>query len=356
MTQTRVDFAIVGATPLARLLAGLLAGTHGRSVLLQGESHAGYRLPRHLDLSIGAITRPATWALLGDTAPEVRRLVTRIGKRAAVARLDPLLVAHSAAGQAALGHIRHMVAAFGLAAETFRGRGLPDGASGVLVRDAILLQLAAADAAVDDWLRRQCVERLGESELLTVYEDGSGLARRGDETIAIGQTILADDAALLSHLPESQWPDLLVRQSASTVLTGAVPPLPARVLHDLDSGLWVHQQAGGVMVACGPGSTGTTARRLAALVGDTHRFEQAGQSGYTSLVTRDGAPAVGRGAGIGPDVLAGLGPIGAVLAPAIARWLCDVATPAESAWMGSHLVNRAKTDSTASVRDLGAVA
>ncbi|WP_171015779.1 hypothetical protein [Devosia sp. FKR38] len=356
MSQPRVDFAIVGATPLARLLAGLLAGTHGRSVLLQGESHAGYRLPRHLDLSIGAITRPATWALLGDIAPEVRRLVTRIGKRAAVARLDPLLVARSAAGQAALGHVRHMAAAFGHAAEPFRGRGLPDGSSGVLLRDAILLQLTAADAAVDEWLRRQGVERLSESEMLTVHADGSGLARRGDQTIAIGQTILADDAALLAHLPQSQWPDLLVRQAASTVLTGAVPPLPARVLHDLDTGLWVHQQAGGIMVACGPGSTGTTARRLASLLGDTHRFEQAGQSGYTSLVTRDGAPAVGRSAGMGPDVLVGFGPIGGVLAPAIARWLCGAATPAESAWMGSHLVNRCNVEGAASVRDLGVVA
>lgn len=356
MSQPRVDFAIVGATPLARLLAGLLAGPHGRSVLLQGESHAGYRLPRNLDLSVGTITRPTTWALLGDTAPDVRRLVTRIGKRPAVARLDPLLVARSAAGQAGLGHVRHMATAFGLAAEPFRGRGLPVGSTGLLLRDASLLQLAAADAAVDDWLRRQGVDRLGENDRLTVHEDGSGLARRGEETIAIGQTILADDAAVLAHLPESQWPELLIRQPASTVLTGPVPPLPARVLHDLDSGLWVHQQHGGALVASGPGSTGTTGRRLAALVGETHRFEQAGQSGYTRLVTSDGAPAVGRSAGMGPDVLAGLGPIGAFLAPAIARWLCGGATPAESAWMGSHLVNRSTADSAASVRELGAVA
>ena len=356
MSQTHVDFAIVGATPQARLLAGLLAGTHGRTVLLQGESHAGYGLPRHLDLSVGAITRPQTWALLGDTVPEVHRLATRIGKRGAASRLDPLVLARSAAGQAALGHVRHMTSAFGLAAEPYRGKALPGGTAGVLLRDAILLQLTSAEAAVDDWLQRQGVLRLAQDESLTIHADGSGLARHADTEVAVGQTILADDMALLAHLTPVQWPELFVRQAASTVLTGPVAPLAAPVLHDLDTGLWVQQQAGGALVAFGPGATGTTARHLAALIGEDHRFEQAGQSDYGRIATRDGAPAVGRLGGTGADVLAGFGSIGAFLAPAVARWLCGAATPDEAAWMGAHLVNRRRDDASPSVRDLGAAA
>ena len=58
------------------------------------------------------------------------------------------------------------------------------------------------------------------------------------------------------------------------------------------------------------------------------------------MITADAAPAVGRLHGTGPDVLAGLGPIGAFLAPAIARWLCGVAVPAENTWLGARLVDR----------------
>ena len=36
----------------------------------------------------------------------------------------------------------------------------------------------------------------------------------------------------------------------------------------------------------------------------------------------------------------GFGRIGAFLAPAIARWLCGEARPAENAWLGARLVDR----------------
>lgn len=160
MTQTRVDFAIVGATPQAMLVAGLLAGTHGRSVVLQGETHAGHRLAGNFDLSIGPITRPQSWALLGQSVADVHRLATRIGKRAAVTRLDPMLVARNEAAMQALGHIRHMAAGFGLAAEPFRGTGLVRDDAGLLLRDAVMLQFGTADAAIDSWLATQGVMRL----------------------------------------------------------------------------------------------------------------------------------------------------------------------------------------------------
>ena len=70
MTEAHADFVVVGSTPLARLVAGLLASVHGKTVVFSGESQSGYRLPRGLDLSVAPITRPETWALLKAVLPE----------------------------------------------------------------------------------------------------------------------------------------------------------------------------------------------------------------------------------------------------------------------------------------------
>ncbi len=58
MSQPTADFAVFGGTPLARLLAGLLAAKHGRRVVFVGESLSGYRLPRSIDLTVAPLTRP----------------------------------------------------------------------------------------------------------------------------------------------------------------------------------------------------------------------------------------------------------------------------------------------------------
>ncbi|MCS6760427.1 MAG: hypothetical protein MO852_16990, partial [Candidatus Devosia euplotis] len=131
MRQGRADFAIIGATSLARLLAGLLSSAHGKAVLLQGGGQPGYRLVRRLDLSVAAITRQETWALLAACVPETTRLIIRPGKRAAITRLDPIMFADQAGGKQALGHVRHMAAAYGLAAERMQENHLGPQRDGV---------------------------------------------------------------------------------------------------------------------------------------------------------------------------------------------------------------------------------
>ncbi|MNT89335.1 hypothetical protein D3C72_2300460 [compost metagenome] len=90
------------------------------------------------------------------------------------------------------------------------------------------------------------------------------------------------------------------------------------------------------------------------LLDKERQFRQAGQSSYETLLTADAAPALGRLRGTGPDIIAGLGPSGAFLAPAIARWLCGKGTAAESAWLGARLVDRQAVPS--SVAEFGAAA
>lgn len=353
MSDTHVDFAIVGSTPLARLLAGLLASSHGRSVVLVGESHAGYRLPRGVDLSMAPLTRPETWALLRTTVPETLKLVSRLGGRTAWSRVDPLLFAESALGKEALAHVRHMTLAFDHAAEPVSSRTIGDGRDGLRLRDAVLLHRPSLETGLDQWLNALGIRRLPEQDGLVLHPDGSGDHSGDNGVIHIGQTVLADDSALFRHVPAAQWPAALVRQVGSTISTEPTKAMAAPVIGQIDSGLMLVQQPGRGITAIGPGAIDLFTERVATLLGWERAFRQAGQSHYQTIVTQDGAPAVGRLSGHGPDVLAGLGPVGVFLAPAIARWLASQATPAETAWLGARLVDR--DHATSMVAEIGGV-
>ena len=341
MTEARADFVIVGSTPLARLIAGLLASVHGRSVVFSGDSQSGYRLPRGVDLSVAPITRPESWALLKSCLPETLKLITRIGGRRAWSRVDPILFSEAAPGMEALAHIRHMALAFGHAAERVPAAAIGSGRDGLLLRDAVLLHRPTLEIALDKWLDRNGVRRQRDDEVLTVRTDGSAELARGDDRLEIAQSVLADDPAITAHVSAAQWPALLVRRVASTILTEPTRPIAAPVMHQLDTGLTlVQQQSGRGIVAMGPGAIDPFADALGVLLDREHQFRQAGQSSYDILLAADAAPAVGRLRGSGPDVLVGLGPGGAFLAPAIARWLCGKAAPVEDNWMSARLVDR----------------
>ena len=340
MTQSQVDFVIVGASLQARLVAGLLAATHGRAVLFIGPSQAAYRLPRQLDLSLAPITRPDTWDLLRSALPEVTTLLKKLGARKAWTRLDPVLFASAPAGRQLLGHLRHMALGFGMAAERVPTAALGRDREGIVLPDAMLLQRALLEPLLDQWLDRLGVRRM-EAAPIAVAANGSAQITLGEEIVSATQTVLADDDAILAHLPADAWPNLFTREVASSLLTEPTAPLQAPVMLDLDTGITLLQQAGRGLVAMGRGPLDPFAAAVRVLLGQERKLQQVGQASYTRLVTLDGAPAVGRINGSGPDVLAGFGAHAAFFAPALARWLCGAATPAESAWMAGRLVDRA---------------
>ena len=346
MSAIRIDFAVLGASTQARLVAGLLRSVHGKSVLYQGESQSAYRLPRGLDLSVAPLTRPETLALLQETVPQTDKIIRRLGGRGAVRRLDAVFCARSDEAVDALGHVRHMAQAFSFPAERMRNPVLGPGCQSILMRDSLLLHRASLEPILDRWLANLGVHRLATSSELVLKPDGSGVALAGDDGFEIAQTVLADDAAILAHVPEERWPENLTAVSASTLLSEPLKSPAAALVRQLDDDLILTQHARLGIAAIGQGSIEQVAEAMRALLGHENSMRQAGQSSYPRLVTPDGAAAVGRLAGTGPDVLAGLGTVGAFLAPAIARWLVGAASPAENNWLKARLVNR---DSQASV-------
>lgn len=333
------DLAIFGSSPLARLLAGLLRQSYGKSVVFAGASHARYRLPREIDLSVGLMTRPESWDLLARTLPETTRLIAKIAGRNAWQHVDPVFFADDQGAQEALGHFHHMASAFGAMTEMVPPSRLGRDRNGVLVRDILLMQRPVTEPALDRWLDDLGVTRLAPDRV-DIGLDGSARLWAGETEHSAGHTILADDAAIIAHLPLPQWPQLLARRTMSTILTTPTAPLVGQIMAHVDSGTMLAQQDQGGIAAIGPGDLASAARRVAELLSDKRQLQQAGQVSYPTIVTSDGAPAVGKVAGTGADVIAGLGHTGVFIAPALARWLGGDAAPHEAEWFGQRLVNR----------------
>ncbi len=339
MSEKQVDFAVFGSSPLARLLAGLLAGTHGRSVAFIGESHSGYRLPRDIDLSIAPMTRPQSWSMVTALLPETLKLLSRIAGRSAWSRVDPILFAEEPEALEALSHMRHMASGFGLAAEKISASMVGAGRSGVMLRDAVRLNRPVLEPALDRWLDKQNVLR-GAAEDVSIAADGVAILKMGDDTILAGQAILADSAAILAHLPNNQWPALLRRQTMATILTTPTQQIAAPVMMQVDTGTTLLQQAEGGIAAIGRGELTHFSAGLQTLLGYGRQVQQAGQTIHLALEATDGAPLFGRVGGVGADIVAGLGPTGGFLAPALARWIAGNPRAQEESWFGARLANR----------------
>ncbi|CDP52719.1 hypothetical protein [Devosia sp. DBB001] len=308
MEAAAFDFAIIGATPLALLLAGFLAERHKRSVCLVAEFHDDYRLPRGFDLSLAPLTRPETWALLAASEPETTKLVTRVAGKAAFSRLDPMVVAESPAGADALSHARHMALGFGHEVEAIAaGAGLPEGATANRFRDAVLLHRGAMAKGFVPWLESLGVRRVRSGEFQAEF------------------TVLADDEAVLSH------DNGLIKAVAATgIATAPAAKLAAPFMTFLDRGLSLHQLDNQGVIAVARGEVEEASGQVGAALPQGARL--AGRAAFPLAAATDGAPLLGLSRP-GVFTIAGFGATGAFLAAPLARYLAGAASDAEAAWI-----------------------
>jgi len=358
MNGNRADFAILGATPLARLVAGLLASVHGKDVVIIGDSQAAFRLPHGIDLSVAPVTRPETWSLLSHTLPETMKLLARAAGKGSWSRIDPILFAETASGRIALAHMRNSAAGFGHAIEPMAPGQLGPARDGIVVRDAVLLQRPQLEPALDRWLDQLRVRRLPPADAaVTLRRDGAASIDVSGEALTADRAVLIDDEALLAHLSANAIAPLFAVAEASTILTEPMPGLAAPALRQVDTGLTLIQRATRGVVATGPGSVEKTSPSLAALLSAYGPLHRAGQTSFRRLHSHDGAPVIGRVGETGPVLIGDLGTAGAFLAPALARWLCGVAPGEEAAYFAMRAPGRARAPSlVADYAGLGAKA
>lgn len=335
MADGSYDYLVLGSTPLAGLLAGLLATEHKRRVCLVGEPFSPFRLQRSIDVSIAPVTRPETLILLKRAAAETTRLVNSWGK-GLVSRADPLFVAETPDSVAALGHFRHLALELGYAVEPMADRSIAEGLM-LRVRDVQLLGHGRLEPALESWLAKHEVRHLDRADTdLTLRKDGTARIVNNGHSVEAAQVILAGDDAVLEHLPEDAWDRSLAAVPGAAMLLDSAKPLPAPYMSFLDRGVVLVQDGKVSVSALLAGDPATARARLGSAVSRGDALRLAGETVIGTLRTGDGAPYIGPARGHKAMVIAALGPTGAFLAPALARYIAGTAPPDEVEWFAAR--------------------
>lgn len=342
------DIAIVGASPLATLLAGLLQARHGRRVVQLADIEAGFRLPRGIDLSAAPITRPETWEILVESRQETLRLIAPLVERSALAGTELTIVAQSPESVVALAHLHQMVTAYGHVAER-----RPD----ATVRDAELLVIDDVVVLRHEKLLAPLLSWAGESGV--VVENGAvrRIAGSGAEGFALETSAGSVSASLvvlvgpdgvrgLKALP----PGLVAGHG--TILLGQAGPLPPMLRLGLDSGALVHVDAQGAPLGFGHGEDEAARGAIADLLRLDDPLPLAARRRVASVSSADAAPYIGRAVADGVFFACGLGPAAGFWAPALARHIAGAGPEAEDSFFRAHAPGAERH----LVRDIGAAA
>lgn len=335
MAADSFDHLILGSTPVAGLVAGLLAIEHGKRVCLVGEPFSPFRLRRHFGLSISPVTRPETLILIKRAATETGKLVNSIGK-GLMTRVDPLFVAETPESVAALSHFRHLAYTLGYAVEPVADRSLADGLM-VRVRDAQLLGHGRLEPALEAWLKKHEVRHLDAAETdITLRKDGTARIVHDGRTVEAQQAVLVGDRAILHYLDAGSLDRSIETIPGTSFLLEGGKPLPSAFINFIDRGVMLEQDGKVSMSALVSGDPATTRARLGSAAARSGALRIAGETGHPTLHTVDGAPYFGPGRGTKALIVAGLGASAPFLAPVIARQLAGKSAADEADWFAAR--------------------
>jgi hypothetical protein len=341
MLSPAYELAVIGSTPLAGLLAGLLAAEHGKRVVLVSEGSSLFRLVQGIDLAAAITTRPESWARLIAGSIETRKLVRRIAGRGALQRIDPVFVGETAASRTALSHMRHVALGFGLAVE--RREGLAGGESATFrLRDVALIDRQRLAEGLAKWHAKAGVLRLDAGGTNAVISrDGSARFHANGQVIEAAHAILADDAAIAAQMEEAGDDPVLELLPTSAMATEPARRLAAPALSYPDRGVTLLRREGGSLLALATGRAETAAARVGSCLTGQRPLKRVGQRLFRAVVSRDGAPLVEIRPGERVSVMAGFGPPAAFFAPALARLVVGAASIEETAYF---MARRADAD------------
>ncbi len=335
MASDSFDHLIIGSTPVAGLVAGLLAIEHGKRVCLVGEPFSPFRLQRHFGVSISPVTRPETLILIKRASAETGKLITGIGK-GLMSRVDPLFVAETRDSAGALSHFRHLAMTLGYAVEPVADRSLP-GAFMVKVRDAQLLGHGKLEPALEAWLGRHDVRHLDEADTEVILrKDGTARIAHDGHVVEAAQAVLLGDRAILQYLDADNLDRSIATIPGASFLLEGGKALPSPFVSYVDRGVMVEQNGRASMSALVSGDPVTARARLGSVVAKSGALRIAGETAHPTLRTADGAPYVGAARGSKVTIVAGLGPVAPFLAPLVARHLAGKSAPDEAQWIAAR--------------------
>lgn len=339
MAPDSFDHLILGSTPLAGLVAGLLASVHGKRACLVGEPFSPFRLQRNLGLSVAPVTRPETLILLRHSAAETVKLVNGWSK-GLLTRADALFVAETPDSIAALGHFRQLAIALGYVVEPVADRAF---AGGVMfrVRDAQLMGHGRLEPELEAWLAKCEVRHLDAAVTeVTLRRDGSARIVHDGRTLEADHSVLSGDNVIAHYLDADSLDRSLEIVPASTVLLEGGRPLPSPFVNFIDRGITLEQDGQVAVSALVTGDPATARARLGSAIARAGTLRLAGETSLRAVRTLDGAPYVGPARGGKATVIAGLGPAAPFYAPAIARHLAGASPADEANWFAARGASR----------------
>ena len=328
MTAQSKTIAVVGSSPFAWLLAGLLAADHSRAIVLLSDPPQPHRLWAEPASSVAPVTRPDTRALVAAHSSAAVKRLNRIAP-GMVQRVDMAMGARGEAGKAAMGHIGHIMMGHRLIVEPLPSAGA---LSRMRVRDVWQSHSAAFLAVAARWLAASNVAVVHSRAGLKIRRDGR--ANFGATTIDL--VVLADDAAILEWLGAEDIAGFARTGTRIGIQTTPVRQLEQKLMFDLDSGAsWSQAPDGSLLGAASDGGDVGLGRLAAALPADLAP-RLAAKAYRQTLVPHDGAPVIGRTRRGGVYIVSGLGPLDLMLAPMIAGLIAGTASGLEAEWAAAH--------------------
>ena len=348
MIASEFDCAVFGSTPLASLLAGLLAARQGQRVVLVGIPFSSHRLPLGVGYLPAPVTRPDAWDLLKSAESEMRAFLSEIGAGGSLTVGSITQAADTAASVAAFEHIRHLALAHDIAMVRERAKSAVPAlfrAPGTVLNEATLQPI------LDTWLQGLGVVRLPFDTRLTIQRSTVTLTA-DDRQIVAKRAILADDDAILSRLNADERPQLLRIVDVQTTVTAATTPLRALLSDYPDRGVTLAQRETRILARI-RGFEDADAR-LASCLGDRLPLRRVATRRFRALDTTDGAPLIGQLKAPRLFIIAGLGDAAPFFAPALARLVAGTASPDERAYFAAR--DAVRPDARTGVSDLMPVA
>jgi len=336
MANAVVDFAVLGSTPFASVLAASLALDHGAKVCLFCRVPPALGISRQLDIAAGAYVRPETHRLLAHAEADVMRVLGGIATDV-TRRVDVAFLSHTARGEEALAHARQLALAFGQQAEVHPG-GLAEGMSGYLVRGVRELSCAGLTRRLASWLANAGVDLCdARSHSVEVTADGgANVAGPGSKSVAAGRAVLADADMILDILsPGAVSERFAVRErTAISVGPGALGRWPGAVEVDAAAAMWGAPDGG---IGCAvEGGVAEAAAWLRGMLVPGSGDRLAGMIRFKGLSSLDGAPVVGEARGRRAFVAHMPGPAEVFFAPAVARLLAGASSEQEAEYFAAR--------------------
>lgn len=314
------EFAIIGNTPMAALLACSLSKLYGRKTALIGQ-FAHSLLPSHgFDISVDIITQPQTWRLIKENISPFEDLLKDFSNEAVYEKIDPIFIARSPKSADALNHARNVASLYGFSIE--KQELTKRVMQSIQFRDAIRIKRRSMFAGLDNWLDRNNVKQINTNNI-ELKRSAGGLTKIicANETIISKRMVFVDDEAILNYMPQKYIINNFFKIATNALMLEPVKKLKNSTIINIDDNSILFQHANGTIDCTSQNDFTNISNIISNDRENNKHIKLAGKAQFSSIISKDGAGVFGSLSGAKLLYIGGFGTSGAFLTPAMAKIL-----------------------------------